>query len=209
MEDNLVWELQNNFAHTLIDLWTWVLMTHFIAVRWFWKFVWCTCLWKHDAHVHVVWCSWCMLVRLGHPQNELVTGGTITGWEGVCVASRILTTKIPSMLLVAVMWLQRTGCPRFRRGTFGYGTTTSPNKRDRVWVRSFHENACQYTQASQMHMLCNAYSKVTFIFIQKLWASPKRISSGLRDRIKQDWQETFWWVWDSSQNFWSDHNQHR
>jgi hypothetical protein len=38
MEDNLVWELQNNFAHTLIDLWTWVLMTHFIAVRWFWKF---------------------------------------------------------------------------------------------------------------------------------------------------------------------------
>jgi hypothetical protein len=145
----------------------------------------------------------------GHPQNELVTGGTSTSWEGVCVASRILTTKIPSMLLVAVMWLQRTGCPRFRRGTFGYGTTTSPNKRDRVWVRSFHENACQYTQASQMHMLCNAYSKVTFIFIQKLWASPKRISSGLRDRIKQDWQETFWWVWDSSQNFWSDHNQHR
>jgi hypothetical protein len=37
------------------------------------------------------------------------------------VASRFLTTKIPSALLVAVVWLQHTRCPRFRRGTFGYG----------------------------------------------------------------------------------------
>jgi hypothetical protein len=42
------------------------------------------------------------------------------------VASRFLTTKIPSALLVAVVCLQHTRCPRFRRGTFGYGITTSP-----------------------------------------------------------------------------------
>jgi hypothetical protein len=48
------------------------------------------------------------------------------------VASRILTTKIPSALLVAIMWLQRTRRPRFRHSTFSYGITTSPNIKDRV-----------------------------------------------------------------------------
>jgi hypothetical protein len=73
-----------------------------------------------------------MLVGLGHPQNELVIEKTIIGWEGVCVASRILTTKIPSALPVAIMLLQRTWRPRFRHGTFSYGITTSPNTKDRV-----------------------------------------------------------------------------
>jgi hypothetical protein len=44
------------------------------------------------------------------------------------VASRILTTKIPGEPLAAVMWLQHTRCPRFRCGTVGYGTTTSPKR---------------------------------------------------------------------------------
>jgi hypothetical protein len=77
-------------------------------------------------HANVVWCSWCMLAWLGYPENELVIETAITGWEGVCVVSRILTTKIPSALLVAIIWLQRTWCPRFCRGTFGYRTSTSP-----------------------------------------------------------------------------------
>jgi hypothetical protein len=55
---------------------------------------------------------------------------TITGWEEVCVASHFITTMIPSAHLVAVMWLQHTWCPRFRRGIFGYGTTASPNIRE-------------------------------------------------------------------------------
>jgi hypothetical protein len=99
-------------------------------VQCFSTLVWYTCLWRHDAYSHVVWCLWCMLACLGYPQNELVIGRTITGWEGVFVASRILTTMIPSAHLVTVMWLQRTWCPRFRRSTFGYGTTTSPNIRE-------------------------------------------------------------------------------
>jgi hypothetical protein len=44
------------------------------------------------------------------------------------VASHFLTSKIPSVLLVAVVWLQHTRWPRFRRGTFGYGITTSPSR---------------------------------------------------------------------------------
>jgi hypothetical protein len=42
------------------------------------------------------------------------------------VASRFPTIMIPSALLVAVMWLQDTRCPRSRHDTIGYGTTTSP-----------------------------------------------------------------------------------
>jgi hypothetical protein len=102
------------------------------TVQCFSKVMWCTCLWRHHAYAHVVWCLWCMLAWLGYPQNELVIERTITGWEGVCVASRILTTKIPSALPVAIMWLQRTWRPRFRHGTFSYGITTSPNTKDRV-----------------------------------------------------------------------------
>jgi hypothetical protein len=53
------------------------------------------------------------------------------------VTSCYLTTKIPSALLVAVVWLQHTRHPRFRRGTFDYEVTTSPNQRGRVGVRRF------------------------------------------------------------------------
>jgi hypothetical protein len=43
--------------------------------------------------------------------------------------------------------------------------------------------------------------KVTFISIQKVVSKTKRISSGLRDQIIHDRQETFGRVQDSSQNF--------
>jgi hypothetical protein len=56
----------------------------------------------------------------------VVIARAIIGRERMCVASRFPTIKIPSVLLVAVMWLQHTRCPRFRRGTIGYGTATSP-----------------------------------------------------------------------------------
>jgi hypothetical protein len=106
-------------------------------------------------------CLWCMLAGLGHPQNELVIERTITGWEGVCVwRVAILTTKIPSALLVAIMWLQRTWRPRFRHGTFSYGITTSPNTRD--IVEDIENTACVCTlvpQDSQMHMLCKCMLK--------------------------------------------------
>jgi hypothetical protein len=64
-------------------------------------------------------------------------GNAINSREGICVTSCYLTTKIPSALLVAVGWLQRTRYPRFRRGTLDYEVTTSPNKRGRVRGRSF------------------------------------------------------------------------
>jgi hypothetical protein len=88
--------------------------------------MWCTCLWRHYAHARAVWCSWCTLEWLGYPYDELMTARAIKGREKIWVASRFLTTKIPSVLLVAVVWLQHTRYPRFRRGTFGYGITTSP-----------------------------------------------------------------------------------
>jgi hypothetical protein len=48
------------------------------------------------------------------------------------VASRILTTKIPSALPIAIIWLQRIRRPRFRHDTFSYGITMSPIITDRV-----------------------------------------------------------------------------
>jgi hypothetical protein len=102
---------------------------HATMVQCFSTLAWYTCLWIHDAHAHVVWCWRCMLARPGYPPNELVIEVAIVGW-GVCMASRILTTKIPSTLLVAIIWLQHIWCPRFRRDTFGYGTTVSPNIRE-------------------------------------------------------------------------------
>jgi hypothetical protein len=93
-----------------------------------------------DAHAYAVWCSWCTLEWPGYPYDELVIARAIIGWEKIWVASRFLTTKIPSVLLVAVVWLQHTHCPRFRHGTVGYGVTTSPMKRGRVGVWGFHVN---------------------------------------------------------------------
>jgi hypothetical protein len=118
--------------------------------------MWCTCLWRHDACAHVVWCLWSTLARLGYPPNELVVERTITGWEEVCVASRIITTMIPSAHLVAVMWLQRTWCPRFRRGIFGYGTTASPNIRE---ISMSREASMRMPVSSLKVHKCTCYAK--------------------------------------------------
>jgi hypothetical protein len=158
----------------------------------------------HDAHAYAVWCSWCTLVWPGYRLDELVIARAITGEENVRVASRILTTRIPSALLVAVMWLQHTWCPRFRRGTFGYGTTTSPNERDRIWVWKFPCECTLVHPKFPTHMPCNAYSKVTSFLIQKVVSKTKRLSSGMRDRSDLDWQETLGRVCDSIHNLiWS------
>jgi hypothetical protein len=117
---------------------------------------------------------------------------SITGWEGVCAwRVAILTTQIPSALLVEIMWLQRTWRPRFRHGTFSYGITTSPNTRDRV--KDIENTACVCTlvpQGSQMHMLCKCMLKkghnYIFITFKRLWARPWGISSWLHVRSNQD-----------------------
>jgi hypothetical protein len=70
-----------------------------------------------------------------------MTARAIKGGEKFLVASRFLTTKIPSALLEAVGWLQHTRCPRLRRGTFGHGITSPPIKRGRVVVRRIHADA--------------------------------------------------------------------
>jgi hypothetical protein len=103
-----------------------------------------------------------------------------------------LTTKIPSALLVAVVWLQHTRYPRFRRGTFDYGVTTSPNKRGRVRVRSF----------MRMHVSIPILSKCTcyaahaqsqiFNLNHRVWARPKRTSLGLRNRLIFGWHKNSW-----------------
>jgi hypothetical protein len=123
---------RNNLAHTF---------TYF-ANFWgfddslFWK---CNTfqIWR-DAYACAAWSSWCTLEWLGYPY-ALMIGNAINSRGRICVTSCYLTTKIPSALLVAVVWLQHTRYPRFRRGTFDYGVTTSPNKRGRG--TGFHANA--------------------------------------------------------------------
>jgi hypothetical protein len=113
---------RNNLAHTFTYFANFEVLTTrcFESVTLFQS--WC------NAYACAVWCSWCTLEWLGYPY-ALMIGKAINSREGICVTSCYLTTKIPSALLVAVGWLQHTRYPRFRRGTFDYGVTTSPNKR--------------------------------------------------------------------------------
>jgi hypothetical protein len=101
--------------------------------------------------------------------------------ERICVTSCYLTTKIPCALLVAVVWLQHTRYPRFRRSTFDYGVTTSPNKRGRVGVRSF----MRMHVSIPMLPKCIGYAvhaqKQHSNLDHKVWARPKETSSGLRN----------------------------
>jgi hypothetical protein len=122
---------RNNLTHTF---------TYFAIFFWdfddslFWKrntFQ----IWR-DAYACAAWRLWCMLKWLGYPY-VLMIGIAINSREGICVTSCYLPTKIPSALLVAFVWLQHTRYPRFRRGTFDYGVTTSPNERGRVRVWRF------------------------------------------------------------------------
>jgi hypothetical protein len=152
----------------------------------------CTCLWRHYAHARAVWCSWCTLEWLGYPYDELVIARAIKGREGIWVASRFLTTKIPSALLVTITWLQHTWCPRFRRGTFGYGIITSPTR----------EVEYEYGVFMRMHVSipklpkCICYAmhakKWQEFLIHKVVSKTKRNSSGLRIRLNPWLAQTFW-----------------
>jgi hypothetical protein len=78
----------------------------------------------------------------------------------IWVESRFLTTKIPRALLVAVVWLQHTRCPRLRRGTFSYGMTTSPNTKDRVGDIENTPSVCMLVHPRfPTHMLCKCMLK--------------------------------------------------
>jgi hypothetical protein len=145
---------------------------------------WCS------AYACAVRCSWCTLEWLGYPQNELVIEKTITCWEGVCVASYILTTKIPSAPLVAIMWLQRTWRPRFCHGTFSYGMTTSPNTKDRVWDIENTPSVCMLVHPRfPMHMLCKCMLKkrhnylFIYSFISKVVSKTMRIGSDWKFKV--------------------------
>jgi hypothetical protein len=90
----------------------------------------------------------CTRVLMMHVSTTRLPTKWVSDWDDkhrlrrVCMASRILTTKIPSALPVAIIWLPRIWRPRFRRSTFGYGTTASPTQERQVWVRKF---SCECT----------------------------------------------------------------
>jgi hypothetical protein len=94
-KDNFMRELQTNLAHTF---------TYFVNLR-FDNSLFLRCdnfQSRCDAHACAVWCSWCTLEWLGYPYDELVIARAITGRERIWMASRLLTTKIPCALLVAI-----------------------------------------------------------------------------------------------------------
>jgi hypothetical protein len=70
----------------------------------------------------------------------------------------MLPTKIPSAPLVVITWLQHTWCTRFRRDTFGHGTTISTTIR-RIEEKGWNlQCVCMLVHPGfQMHMLCNAF----------------------------------------------------
>jgi hypothetical protein len=143
----------------------------------------------------ICWCGMVLMLHVGMTRLPIC----VSHWKGnqsrerIYVTSCYLTTKIPSTLLVAVVWLQHTRYPRFRRGTFGYGITLSPIKRGRVGVRSFmrmhisipmlHKCICYAAHAEKQHFNLN----------YKVWARPKETSSGFRNRL-------YLWL---AQNSWS------
>jgi hypothetical protein len=129
-EDDFKWGLQGIILLTPLLILQILRFWQLIVLKVQYLSSWC------DGYAGAVWCSWCTLEWLGYPY-ALMIGRAINSRERICVTSCYLTTKIPSALLVAVGWLQHTRYPRFRRGTFDYGATTSPNKRGRVGVRSF------------------------------------------------------------------------
>jgi hypothetical protein len=141
-----------------------------------------------DAYAGAVWCSWCTLEWLGYPY-ALMIARAIKSRERICVTSCYLTTKIPSTLLVAVVWLQHTRYPRFRRDTFDYGVTTSPNKRGIVGVRSFMRMHVSILMLPKCICYAAHAQKPHFNLNHKVWARPKRTSSGLRNRLDPDWHE--------------------
>jgi hypothetical protein len=95
-DNDFMQKLQNRLAYTFTyfaSLGFWQLII--FKVQYFSKLMWCICLWRHYAHARAVWCSWCTLEWLSYPCDELVISKAIIGREGIRMASRFLTTKIP------------------------------------------------------------------------------------------------------------------
>jgi hypothetical protein len=108
----------------------------------------------------------------------------------IWVVSRFLTTKIPSALLVVVVWLQHTRCPRLRRGTFSYGITRSPTQRIE-WERLKHSMRMHVSSPKVPKCTCyaNACSRrdlIIYLFFKRLWARPRGISSWVHVRNDHD-----------------------
>jgi hypothetical protein len=185
-KDDFKWELQKI-----------VLLTPLLISQFFWGFD-NSLFWKcntfqswRDAYACAIWGSWCTLEWLGYP-CVLMIGRAINSRERICVTSCYLTTKIPSALLVAVVWLQHTRYPRFRRGTCDYEVTTSPNERGRVGVRSFMRMHVSIPMLPKCTCYAAHAQKATFKLNHKVWARPKRTNSGLRNWLDL-WLTRNWW----------------
>jgi hypothetical protein len=146
-----------------------------LKVQYFSKLMQCICLCSMVLMMHV------RMNRL--PIWRVSDSEDNQGQRGIWVTSRFLTTKIPSALLVAVGWLQHTRYPRFRRDTFDYGVTTSPNKRGRVGVRSFVRMHVSLLMLPKCICYAAHAQKPHFNLNHKVWARPTRTSSGLRNRL--------------------------
>jgi hypothetical protein len=95
-----------------------------LKVQYFSKLMQCICMCSMVLMMHV------RMNRL--PIWRVSDSEDIQGQRRIWVASRFLTTKIPSALRVAVMWLHRTRCPRLRRGTWLWDNNITI-KRSKVW----------------------------------------------------------------------------
>jgi hypothetical protein len=184
---------RNNLAHT---------STYFAN---FWGFV-NSLFWKCNTFSNLTRCiclcsmgSWCTLEWPGYPY-ALVIAREIKVGRGICVMSCYLTTKIPSVLLVAVVWLQHTQYPRFRRGTFDHEVTTSPNKRGRVRVWRF----MRMHVSIPMLLKCTCYAmhaqKPHFKFKSQGLSKTEKTSSGFRNRLD------LWLTWNYRAQNLIDHN---
>jgi hypothetical protein len=122
----------------------------------------------------------------------LVIGRAINSRGRICVMSCYLTTKIPSALLVVVGRLQHTRYPRFHRGTFDYGVTTSPNKRGKVRARSFMRMHVSIPMLPKCTCYAAHAQKQHFNLNRKVWARPKRTSSGFRSRLDLGLAQNSW-----------------
>jgi hypothetical protein len=151
-------------------------------------------------------CS-CGMVLMMHVRMTPLPIWWVSDCEGshrqrwICVASRILTTKIPSALLMAITWLQRTWCPRFRRGTFGYGITTSPTREVEYEYRVFMRMHVSMSKVPKC--ICYSMHAQNDIYFNSQSCEQnqrEQVQNGGIDLIF-DWHKIFGRVWDSPQNF--------
>jgi hypothetical protein len=94
MKDKLVWKFQNSLSHMLFNLWIWVLSIRDINSA---------MVLKVGCAAHVYEGIMHMFMRYGAHEHVSMTRLPMEWRRSICVASPILTTKIPSALLVVHM----------------------------------------------------------------------------------------------------------